>query len=237
VKKIGLLTLVLIVVLASLGVGYAMWSDTVYIDGTIDTGMVVLCIEEKTSPTYGEINTCPPVAIPGGGFYIPDKNWSGWVKQAGSISCPMGYTFDDIFCVDKDVAWIEFVPVYDESPVHHIKALTVIIHNAYPYYLGHVTFELCNCGNIPLHVGTEVISQDPSLLIEYRNGAGQLEPGECHEISFFVGVTQYVGYWDKTVTPWVWVIDDPSSGTTQQDVTLEFTISLTGYQWNEWPLP
>jgi len=222
-KKIGLLILVLVMAIGSLGVGYAMWSDTVSVEGTIETGMVVLCIEDNVpgeAKSYKEVQGCDwdPMKL-----IYPDMNWQGWIPVLGSISCPPGYGFDRKPCTNKDVAYVTFTPVYDDTPVHHIKELQVTIHNAYPYYLAWITFELCNCGNIPLHVGPEIFSQNPSLLIEYRNGAGQLEPRECHEISFYVGVTQ-------------WLNNDPAQGLTPQGADLEFTITLTGYQWNEWPL-
>ena len=38
-RKIGILMLVLVVALASMGVGYAMWDKTLYIDGTVNTGV------------------------------------------------------------------------------------------------------------------------------------------------------------------------------------------------------
>jgi hypothetical protein len=37
-KKIGLLALALVLALGSLGVGFALWSETLYIDGTVCTG-------------------------------------------------------------------------------------------------------------------------------------------------------------------------------------------------------
>jgi len=43
-KKIGLLCLALVLALGTLGVGYAMWSDEVTIEGTVDTGTLRLGI-------------------------------------------------------------------------------------------------------------------------------------------------------------------------------------------------
>ena len=37
-KKIGLLALALVLALGSLGVGFALWSETLYIEGTVETG-------------------------------------------------------------------------------------------------------------------------------------------------------------------------------------------------------
>lgn len=43
-KKIGLICLALVLALGTLGVGYALWSDEVVIEGTVDTGTVRLGI-------------------------------------------------------------------------------------------------------------------------------------------------------------------------------------------------
>jgi len=48
-KKIGLLCLALVLSLGALGVGFAMWQDTVTIEGTVNTGSVDLDIEELSS--------------------------------------------------------------------------------------------------------------------------------------------------------------------------------------------
>jgi hypothetical protein len=37
-KKIGLLALALVLALGSLGIGFALWSETLYIEGTVNTG-------------------------------------------------------------------------------------------------------------------------------------------------------------------------------------------------------
>ena len=50
-KKLGLISLALVVALGVLGVGYAMWSDTVTIDGTVETGSVDIVVE-SLSHTY-----------------------------------------------------------------------------------------------------------------------------------------------------------------------------------------
>ncbi len=47
-KRIGLLTVALVLALGSLGFAYAAWTDTVYIEGTVETGEVKLGIAELT---------------------------------------------------------------------------------------------------------------------------------------------------------------------------------------------
>jgi len=103
-KKILFIAMALVIALGGLGIGYARWTDTVTISGPITTGSVCLEIEPGT---FGEINTCPESEFAD----EPDINWSGWIKQLGSISCPMGYTFDDKPCSDKDVASMSFNPI------------------------------------------------------------------------------------------------------------------------------
>jgi hypothetical protein len=48
-KKIGLISLALVLALGTLGVGYAHWTDTVFIEGTVCTGSVDLKIVELSS--------------------------------------------------------------------------------------------------------------------------------------------------------------------------------------------
>jgi hypothetical protein len=45
-KKLGLLALVLVFAFGSLGVGYAHWSDYVYIEGTVEMGDFLIGWEE-----------------------------------------------------------------------------------------------------------------------------------------------------------------------------------------------
>ena len=44
-RKIILISLALILALGSLGVGYAMWSDTVTVDGPVTTGTLNLSFD------------------------------------------------------------------------------------------------------------------------------------------------------------------------------------------------
>jgi hypothetical protein len=44
-KKIGLIMLALVIALGTLGVGYAMWQDIIWIDGTVNTGELEIDVE------------------------------------------------------------------------------------------------------------------------------------------------------------------------------------------------
>ena len=41
-KKFGLICMALVLALGALGIGYASWSDSIYIEGTVNTGTVDL---------------------------------------------------------------------------------------------------------------------------------------------------------------------------------------------------
>jgi hypothetical protein len=242
-KRFGLLCLVLVLALGSIGVGYAMWSDTISIDGTVSTGSVCLGI---VPGTWAEINTCPASEFAA----FPDRNWSNWIYAPGSESCPPNYTFGLVRpCTNKDVAYVTFVamqadgtvipnPEAPEAPI--VEKLKVIVHNAYPHWYGRITFDFYNCGTIPLHFKPLVIDQSPFLLIEYNNGVEQLEPGVSHEVSFRIGVVQHRGYFANINDPSSYVVDDPGEeplpmnagrGGPNDPPALSFTIVITGVQW------
>ena len=233
-KKFGILCLALVMALGALGVGYAAWTDTIFIDGTISTGSV--CLEFEVDQ-WAEVNNCPDsINNPS---EEADMNWDGWVQQAGGISCPMGYKFVDKPCSDKDVAYMTFNPVLDADD--NVVELEVTIHNAYPHYLGRVTFEVCNCGTVPVKIKAPDFVQSPFLLIEYRNGVGeQIEPGGCHEVSLYIGVVQHEGY--KSATSSLWVVDDPAMPLLPQNAgagganppALTFTVEIEAIQWDEY---
>lgn len=217
-KKIALLSLALILALGSLGVGYASWHDTVTVGGPVTTGTVCLGFVKWWD----------------GGPYIreesgdPDLNFTTWIAGPGP-SCPPEGMFFGIHQTDpgKDVGYLGTVtPHFDV--LGNVESLDVTIENAYPYFMTYLTVLVENCGTIPVQMRPPVISQDPSLLIEYFDGA-QIEPGGSHEISFRIGVTQHVGHYVNDV----WVIDDPLQPLTAQNANLSFTIAMTGDQWNE----
>ncbi|GAI88098.1 unnamed protein product, partial [marine sediment metagenome] len=46
-KKLGLLCLTLVLALGTLGVGYAMWSDTLTITGDVNTGEFIVVFDSQ----------------------------------------------------------------------------------------------------------------------------------------------------------------------------------------------
>jgi hypothetical protein len=233
-RRIGLLCLTLVIALGTLGVGWAHWTDTITVEGTVCTGEVCFSFQPFT---YYE----------GGG--CPDFQWcDGWIYDGDTVSCPAGYHFGSIQPVPegKCVAYVTFRPLDADGneidPVTAgsiIKTLEVTIHNAYPHFVADVTFHVCNCGTIPIIIQAPVIDQSPFLLIQYGDNIGtQIHRGECKEISFFVGVVQNEGYWKTPGNDASWTVDDPNHPLLPMDSCVNgpditFTIEIEAVQWYE----
>jgi len=207
-KKIGILVLTLVLALGTLGVAYAKWSDTVTINGNVQSGFV--CINANG---WEEIES----------FGIPDMNYTSWVPSTMGVSCPLGFAFDGIKQVDKEVGSVEFVPVYDD--LGRVKALEVTVNNGYPYYLAAFDFTICNCGTIPVKIEPAIVQQTfngqptDDILVWWDDAnlppGSQLEPLDCTMVNFYVGIQQ--------------------KALQNQTGTYKFTIEINGVQWNEYP--
>ena len=124
-KKIGLLVLALVLALGGLGVGYAHWSQTLFVNTKVETGTVLIGFSEGTS------NDPPPITQPGGDY------------KTGNID--PGH--------DKNVAACSVVLLnkkgtHGEDDIYETANITMI--NAYPSYSNNVTLTVANGGTIPV---------------------------------------------------------------------------------------
>ena len=62
-KKIGLLCLALVLALGTLGVAYAAWTDTIFINGTVNTGSVDIAIVNLSSTWVYKVPGAPPEIV------------------------------------------------------------------------------------------------------------------------------------------------------------------------------
>ena len=217
-KKIGLLCLALVLALGTLGIGYAAWIDTIYIEGEVTTGS--LCWEFVSCNLYDDDE---PINY--GGDYptaTPDYTCNnGFVLEPG-----VGYFWE----LDKNVGWGEQLISADG------KTLTVTLNNTYPCYFNSLSFYVNNCGTIPLKVDHIVINGQnyttgvPYVQYDFNddgaydfeiqwgdNWGAQIDPGDpSPEFSFWMHVLQPC----------------PQS---QLD-TLTFTIEIVAVQWDKYPL-
>jgi len=238
VKKIGLICLALILALGALGIGYAMWEETLTIDGVVYTGNVDVEFSQYSNdpPPHGtcaggiyadplDPKVCGSWTIPGVNGLEPWEYWSGdrWDKNVASTNC----TLD-------------------------VNSLSIEIDNGYPSYWGSVLFDIDNVGTIPVaviscnltdvsgytipggmeldageryyvdvdtatptvHTGTVAAGDDFSFMIdEYNDDFTQIDPGD-------------VGY------GWICIhVEQDAAQNNTTDYT--FTIEIVVCNWNE----
>jgi hypothetical protein len=112
-KKIGLFCLALVLALGALGVGYASWTDTIFIDGTVNTGSVDIEVIEYSgmwmwklpghTPEYyltDNVSYQPP-ASPDPSVY-PEGYLVAYAKaeEGASGADYIDVTFDKLFPLD-----------------------------------------------------------------------------------------------------------------------------------------
>jgi len=132
VKKIGLICLTLVLALGGLGVGYALWSDTAFLDVSVQTGNVEWEYLRPPAEAGGEPR--PPI-VTHDDDYNPDQGKFGFD--------PPDYL--------KNVASTDWVYI-DSDGDGDFDTLQITIANAYPGYTNHLAFWVHGKGSVPLHI-------------------------------------------------------------------------------------
>ena len=210
-KKIGLLCLALILAVGAMGVGYSLWSDSLYVEGWIETGS--LCWEWTGVSTT---DPGPPIGA------VMDQNC-----RPGFAGPPPYYWYSG-----KDVgytnAWIV-------DP--HTIELTMV--NVYPCYFVAVSVYTHNCGTIPLHFERVIIRSDYGEHIidwyqpdRYPTMELDLDGDGAPDIEFSWGNhigDQYHPCDDSgEISFWIHVMQPAPQG-----ATLTFQVILEAVQYNE----
>lgn len=156
---LGLLAILLIVLLAGVGVAYGLWSETLTIDGTVNTGEV--------NVKFGDVNIKEGVAV-NGKLTIPEPsekanaaNCSYEIKGAGTDSETLVITTEGAY-----PSWHCFVTYEVVStgnvPVHIYQPKVASNHNNYSW----VTFEQCYKDDTQLHYNE---TAECTILIHFTN--------------------------------------------------------------------
>jgi len=104
-KKIALISLALVLALGALGVGYAAWTDTIFIGGTVQTGSLDLVVEDVSGTDLYKLEDGSLYRVHWYDGYRPDPP-AGSVLIAHAIAEKTGddevtVTFDNLFpCID-----------------------------------------------------------------------------------------------------------------------------------------
>jgi len=138
-KKFGLLALTLVTVMAVLGVGYAMWFDTVTLNATVGTGTVTLGILDVGSNDAVVGTTVSPDPN-----YAPGNNAE--LKDVASLTSTNGTVI---------------------GTTGYYESITEAFDNVYPWYAPTTSINIKNLGSIPVKInnvsgyfrtGTDLIS-------------------------------------------------------------------------------
>lgn len=173
--KITALFLVSVIALAGTSVGYAMWSESLYIDGYVETG------ELDWEFTWA--------------FPTPEPNGIDWTCDPG---------FQNIRAVDppKDVGSIG-TNLVDTDGDGDYDTVEITLSNVYPCYFQSISMEYHINGNIALiidHWDVDGVPVDAGYTITILNGAieimildgvgTQMHPGQNGESSLRIHVLQ-----------------------------------------------
>jgi hypothetical protein len=133
---VGTLFMILILALATLGVGYGLWSKLLLINGTIETGTVDAIFYDAFTDDDGKENNV-----------AKDLGDVGVCPEYGDSSCDPNEFGPNPTRYDKDVGHCVAMIDPDDAELLHITVL-----NGYPSYYCTVWFDILNNGSIPLKI-------------------------------------------------------------------------------------
>lgn len=209
-KKIGLISLALVLALASLGVGYAMWSDTVYIEQTVETGTVSIGFSKiSTDEPFGEFEDKDVGSIDGWltGTIKGTVDYAGVptdVYEKAEVLMENAYPCYQT-AVFIDVANVGTIPVYISSmdiSMVEVDGSGIVIDTL--TWVWHV---IGVSGHFENGAGEDILNMDIVNLL-----GDQIHPGGKNTVQFDLHVKQ------------------PA----KQSATYIITISVTGIQWNKY---
>lgn len=170
-NRISMTTIVvlLIVALASVAVGYGLWSKTLFIEGTVETGEVDLVFMKAFTDDDDFLNDGDK-----------DDGDTGECALFGDGSCDPDASGHNVPRKDKDVG---YCAVVDFSS--GVQEFDVEIENAYPSYYCTVFFKFKNTGSVPVKVfslaavGPSISAGHVTAHFTDLEGVGQqIDPGE-----------------------------------------------------------
>jgi len=218
-RKFGLLLLAVVLALGTMGVGYAMWSEDLYIDGTVMTGELDWEFESFKITDYFD-----PVDYP---------NVSDWNVAPGFVGPP--------YLSGKNVGWAEGVLVDGPDGDGDMSQLNLTFHNVYPCYYNSINVYPISTGTVPIIFSEAIIESDysgPYTWTGYPYDQVQLDiTGD--------GLNDIEFQWGNHIGTQIHTGDDPPEvsfnihilQTAEQGATGTFSIRMVGIQYNEYQAP
>lgn len=163
----GVLFMLLVVALAAIGVGYALWSKVLYIEGTVETGSVDAVFTDaftddddyvdNPDKDSQDVDGCEDLA--GMDDYSEPINQLKDGPDNGMTSCdPAASGVDPKLHFDKDVARCDAMVDPDDDQVAIVKK-----SNVYPGYFCTAWFDVENTGTIPVKIVSATVNGEPVI--------------------------------------------------------------------------
>ncbi len=215
-KKILVLSIILLISLALLGLGYGRWTEMLNINGTVNTGEVdwefISCsvLDKYAPPPYYPTTT-------------PDYNAYD------------GFDPPVYFEVDKNVGWGAY-ELIDTDEDGDKDTANVNLNNVYPSYFNEVNLRAKNNGTVPIIIDRVLINgheirKEPTPVIKLDlNGDSKYDVEIWWTDGF--GTQIHPGDYSPTMTFWFHVLQDAPEG-----ASLNFKIQVEAVQWNEYVAP
>jgi len=221
--KFGFILLALALCLSITGAAFAHWSQTLYIDGEVNTGTFCIgfSVQESDDPCVEE---CDPGAIDD-----QDRLDPGYTKNVAGCWCEL------------------LVPKGEHLGMPIYEKMRIVVCNAYPCYENTVMFWLANGGTVPGDIGsTKIVSLGGVALadpIELPKGT-VVDVDLDGDGEFDVNM-RFDGPADQQIDPcqeldyslWMHFKDgtDPTTGEPtglKQNTQYTFDIEINTVQWN-----
>jgi hypothetical protein len=187
-KKVGLFCLALVLAIGALGVGYAAWTDTIFINGTVNTGSVDINAEYFSgTEIYKNISTGDEVIR----FWIVDET-EQLMYQNMPVPSPLGSDPGEFFLVASAGA----------APGGADDKVDITFTNAFPSMLL-ADVIVHNTGSVPVIVDVGIIQGDLMLEWLWDNGYAY---GFAQQVSFSSPPSPGGSNWDIQFGP---VINEP----------------------------
>jgi hypothetical protein len=154
---VGTLFMIIILALATLGVGYGLWSKMLYINGTIETGNVNAVFYDAFTDDDGDVDN--PEKDNGDAGTCAEYQYN----PAGIGSCDPNKFGPDPTRYLKDVGYCKA-----EIDTADAQKLHITVTNGYPSYYCTVWFDIWNNGSIPVKIQSLTVTPDP--LEKWVNG-------------------------------------------------------------------
>jgi len=144
-KKVIILSGVLMIALSVVAFAYAHWTDTIYINGKVEMGSLILGFSNATEP-------------PSCDEYYGYPDWIGMGEYKGKDVAQTNCTYEE-----------QITDVHTGKIAY--KKMAINITNAYPSYRVHCTFLVRNIGTIPAIIKGYTIT-GPGLTAAYNTATG-----------------------------------------------------------------